>query len=70
MEALVGRLEKEEGVKTEKYEVWHDEANEKKMRECDKGFCGGVPFFFNEKTSKWLCGEASYEELRDWALGK
>jgi hypothetical protein len=52
MDPLVERLEKEEGVNIGKLEVWHNEANAKLMREYDKGYCGGVPFFFNKKTGK------------------
>jgi thiol-disulfide isomerase/thioredoxin len=70
MNELVLKLEKEEGVQVEKLEIWHNKENEMKMRECDKGFCGGVPFFFNTKTSKWICGEATYEELKNWAKDK
>jgi hypothetical protein len=68
MAPLVERLESEEGVSIGKLEVWHHEANAKIMREYDKGFCGGVPFFFNKKTGKWICGEAEYERLKQWAL--
>lgn len=67
---LVERLEKELEVKVEKYEVWHNEANEKIMMQYDKGYCGGVPFFYNTKSNLWLCGEVGYEILKDWALGK
>ena len=67
MHELVVRLEKEEGVKVEALEVWHNEENEKKMLEYDKDLCGGVPFFYNTKTKKFICGESSYEELKDWA---
>jgi hypothetical protein len=68
MEPLVERLETEEGVSIGKLEVWHHEANAKIMREYDKGYCGGVPFFFNKKTGKWICGETDYERLKQWAL--
>ena len=68
MEPLVERLESEERVSIAKLEVWHHEANAKIMREYDKGYCGGVPFFFNKKTEKWICGEADYERLKKWAL--
>jgi len=68
MMPLVERLESEEGVNIGKLEVWHHEANAKIMREYDKGYCGGVPFFFNKKTGKWICGEADYEQLKKWAL--
>ncbi len=68
MHPLVEQLEKETGAKVEKIEVWHNAENAKKMDEYDKNLCGGVPFFFNTKTNKWICGETSYEELKKWAL--
>ncbi len=68
MVPLVERLESEEGVSIGKLEVWHHEANAKIMREYDKGYCGGVPFFFNKKTGKWICGETDYDRLKQWAL--
>ncbi len=70
MRPLVERLEKEEGVTVERFECWHNEENLKKMEECDKGFCGGVPFFINTKTGKWICGGGTYEELKAWAKGE
>jgi hypothetical protein len=68
MDPLVERLENEERVKIAKLEVWHNEANAKLMREYDKGYCGGVPFYFNKKTGKWICGSADYERLKKWAI--
>ena len=70
MKPLVERLEKEERVKLEEIEVWHNEQNAKMMQQYDKGYCGGVPFFFNKKTGKWICGATSYENLKKWATGK
>jgi len=70
MHTLVEKLEKEEGIKVEALEVWHNEENAKRLEELDKTFCGGVPFFYNEKTGKWICGEADYQELKDWAQDK
>ena len=70
MHELVMRLEKEEGVKVESLEIWHNKENEKKMMEFDKDFCGGVPFFYNTKSGKWICGEESYEALKDWAMSE
>ncbi len=70
MEPLVSRLEDEEDVKISKYEVWHSEQNATFMREIDQGRCGGVPFFYNKNTGKWLCGDSTYEQLKEWALGK
>ncbi len=68
MAPLVERLEREEGVNVARLEVWHNENNAKLMREYDKGYCGGVPFFFNKRTGKWLCGEVDYERLKKWAI--
>ncbi len=70
MEPLVVRLEDEEGVQISRNEVWHSEQNATFMRELDQGRCGGVPFFFNRKTGKWLCGEVNYEKLKEWAKGE
>jgi hypothetical protein len=67
MKVLVAKLEKEEGVKVDSFETWHNEENAKKMEEYDKDLCGGVPFFYNTKNKKFICGEASYDELKDWA---
>lgn len=67
MHELVVRLEKEENVQIEKLEVWHNKENEQKLLELDKDMCGGVPFFYNTKNKKFICGSASYEELKDWA---
>lgn len=69
MEPLVARLEAEQGVKFERYETWHDQANEAKRAELDTVGCGGVPFFVNTDTGAILCGEVSYAELKEWALG-
>src|SRR3989344_4419566 len=70
MHALVERLEKEEGITVESLEVWHNEENEKRLLLLDKDFCGGVPFFYNTKTNKWICGEADYDTLSKWAKGE
>jgi len=69
MHKLVAKLEKEESVQVEKLECWHNPENEKRLIELDKGLCGGVPFFYNTKTSQWICGEESYDKLKEWALG-
>jgi hypothetical protein len=39
------------------------------MRDYDKGYCGGVPFFFKERTGKWICGAVDSDTLRRWAIG-
>jgi len=70
MDLLVSDLEKELKIKLKKYEVWHDEVNAKKMQEYDLGYCGGVPFFYNTETDKYLCGEVDFEDLKAWAEGQ
>lgn len=70
MHELVERLEKEEGLQVDAFEVWHNKENEQKMTEYDTDLCGGVPFFYNTQTKKFICGEASYETLKAWAKGE
>ncbi len=68
MHTLVEKLETETGAKVDRLEVWHNEDNLKKLEGFDpKGECGGVPFFVNTKSNKFICGEASYDELKAWA---
>ncbi|MBI4155270.1 hypothetical protein HY498_04255 [Candidatus Woesearchaeota archaeon] len=67
---LVKKLEKELKVKVKILEVWHNAENAKLLQEKDTIGCGGIPFFYNEKTKKALCGSVSYEELKAWAQGK
>lgn len=69
MKPFIQRLQKEKGIEIQSFETWHNDENSAKMDEYDKGFCGGVPFFFNTDTGAYVCGETSYEELKKWALG-
>ena len=70
MDPLVEKLEKELTMKITRLEVWHNAQNAKLLEELDKGFCGGVPFFFNGNSKKKLCGAVSYDKLKAWAQGK
>ena len=67
---LVERLEEELGVKVTKVEVWHNSENAKRLQDLDDGRCGGVPFFYNKKSKKFICGSTTYDKLKDWAMGK
>lgn len=67
MAPLIKRLEKETGLAVKKYEVWENEENARLMDTYDKECCGSVPFFYNTKTNKWICGSVDYEELKEWA---
>jgi len=70
----VDRLEKEEKIKFERLEVWHDEKNADLMRSYRPVIapkCGGqlrTPTFFCPATSDVLCGEVPYDKLKEWAL--
>lgn len=70
MDPLVNHLEKELKVVVKKLEVWHDPVNAAKLQKIDVGLCGGVPFFWNTKSKKYICGAVDYGTLKDWAKGK
>ncbi len=66
MEPMIDKLISE-GVEIEKLEVWHNEKNKNRLEEFDRGMCGGVPFFYNTVTKKWICGETDEASLRELA---
>ena len=76
MDPLIARLEKETGLKIKKFEVWHNEGNQRKMNDYAHIFadaCGGqlgVPVFYNSKTGDALCGAVDYDIFKDWAQKK
>ncbi len=70
MKSMVEKLEKELGLTVEKFEVWNNEENAKKMEEIDRGLCGGVPFFYNTDSEQFICGSADEETLRKWMKGE
>ena len=72
MDPLVDQLEEETGKKVERIEVWHHDENAVIMENYDPhgSRCGGVPFFFNTRTGKFICGAVNYEALKAWAVGE
>lgn len=71
MEPLMERLQKELGVPIRRFEVWYSDDNLRLLQKLDKkGSCGGVPFFYNKRTKGWICGATTYENLKNWALGR
>ncbi len=70
----VDKLEKETGIKLERFEIWHNEKNADLMRSYKPIIapkCGGqlkTPTFFNTETNDVICGEVEYEKLKEWAL--
>lgn len=71
MRFLAGLLEQElPGVKIVWLETWENPLNERLRATIDlRGQCGGVPYLFNRKTGKVLCGVVAYDKLRAWAQG-
>jgi len=67
MAPLVEKLEKDLKIEITKLEVWHNQENATILKKHDKDMCGGVPFFINTKTNKFICGAATYEQLKKWA---
>lgn len=67
MDPLVEKLEKELKIKVVKKEIWHDAKNQAEFMKLAEGKCEGIPFFFNKKSGKWICGSSTYEKLKEWA---
>lgn len=67
-EGIVDAL-KSEGVVLEKIEVWNNKENDLLLEalDCGSDNCGGIPFFYNQKNKKTLCGEVTKEEILEWA---
>ncbi len=70
MDPILTQVEKQAKVKFTKLETWHNEENAKLLQTYDDGFCGGVPFFYNEKTKEKICGEIPFDKLLKWARKK
>ncbi|CAE7748815.1 unnamed protein product [Symbiodinium sp. CCMP2456] len=71
MRFLGDLLEKElPGTKIVWLEAWDNPLNERLRATIDlRNQCGGVPYLFNRKTGKVLCGVVAYDKLRAWAQG-
>jgi hypothetical protein len=68
----LGDLLEEElpGTKIVWLEAWENPLNERLRATIDlRNQCGGVPYLFNRKTGKVLCGIQAYDKLRAWAQG-
>ena len=70
MDPIIQRVEKEAKMKIIRLETWHNSTNAKLLEKYDNGFCGGVPFFYNENTGEKICGEAPFDKLLKWAKKK
>ncbi|MFA6407321.1 MAG: thioredoxin family protein [Candidatus Paceibacterota bacterium] len=70
MKPFVEKIELDNHLTIERLEVWHDIANQQLMKEYDTEHCEGVPFFYNTRSKKSICGETDFQSLEDWAIGK
>lgn len=61
---LINKFELENNIKFKKYEVWNNLANDKVFDYYDCKRCDAVPFLYNKKTDKFICGEFTEDELR------
>ena len=69
MEPVITQVEKDLGISFNRKEVWHNMANQDEFRKLAIGKCEGIPFFYNKKTGKSICGRASFDGLKAWATG-
>ena len=69
MEPVINQVEKDLKISFNRKEVWHNMANQDEFRKLAAGKCDGIPFFYNKKTEKSICGRASFESLKAWATG-
>ena len=68
---LIEKLEKEEGMKVEKLEIWHNSKNKQIYDKCNNTIkCTGVPYLYNENSGKGICGTIDYQGLKKWVKGK
>jgi hypothetical protein len=70
MMANINQL-KWEGHKIRTFEVWYNTRNTELYQQLDMGRCyGHVPYFFNKRTRKFICGPTTIQNLRNWAEDK
>jgi hypothetical protein len=68
MEPLNRELARE-GFNMKRFEVWYNTRNTELMQHLDLGRCGGVPYYYNKNTKRFICGATDINNLRNWAAG-
>jgi len=68
MEPLKEQLKEELGVEIRCFEVWYNSKNLELLQRLDRGRCGGVPFFYNKRSRRYICGATTYANLKAWAV--
>ena len=72
MMKVVEKIEKEGKYEFKMVEVWHSRKNYERMEKFKdmltqaSGGMFGVPAFVDEKKKRALCGEQTYEEMKEW----
>ena len=73
MRPLVIKLFHDTGFSVEEHDTWKHQPDFRLMENYQESIndpdCDGIPFFYNTKTKKYLCGEVSYRKLKEWAEG-
>ena len=70
MEKILDKIEENDGALFERLEVWHHKENMALLEELDSDEgCGGLPYYINTDTKKWLCGEVTEDEILDLIEG-
>ena len=70
VEDEVAKMEKELGVKFQRYMVWARTKEFALFRMLDMEYhCEGLPLFYNRKTREIICGATTYDNFFKWASG-
>lgn len=69
------KLEKKLKTRIVRFDIWNDPSAYKLFLLLDKSprgksLCGGLPFYYNRKTGRIVCGATTYENLENWATGQ
>lgn len=76
MRPLIAKLAFETGVVLDERDVWKNQGHFRAYENYQDSVkkhdpeCDGLPFFYDTKTSEYLCGEVSYRKLKAWAVLK
>merc|ERR1719487_2427094 len=61
MQAHINQL-RWEGYKIQKFEIWYNTRNTELYQQLDMGRCyGHVPYFFNKRTRRYICGPTTMQ---------
>jgi thiol-disulfide isomerase/thioredoxin len=71
MRPLLAKLAFDTGIVVEERDTWKNQSDYRLLENYQEKIgdkdCDGIPFFYNTKTEKYLCGEVNYKTLKKWA---